>query len=96
MIRTALISIAIGLLGSASLQAGVNETAASPSIAEQHEPVLLAQSNSKKRRDERQDDRGRSDDREDRKDCRDEEGVAGKDKRDCKQDARKGENDKED
>jgi hypothetical protein len=93
MIRTALISIAIVLLGNASLQASVNETAASPSIAERHEPVLLAQTNSKDRRDERQDDR--SDDREDRKDCRDEEGVVGKDKRDCKQDARKGEKDKE-
>ena len=36
-------------------------------------------------RQERRDERGRSDERDDRRDCRQEEGMVGKDKRDCKQ-----------
>ncbi|RLA43464.1 MAG: hypothetical protein DRR42_21710 [Gammaproteobacteria bacterium] len=36
-------------------------------------------------RQDRRQERGRSDERQDRRDCRDEEGVVGKDKRDCKQ-----------
>ncbi len=36
-------------------------------------------------RDDRRDERGRSDERQDKQDCRQEEGVVGKDKRDCKQ-----------
>ena len=36
-------------------------------------------------RQDRREERGRSDERQDRRDCRQEEGVAGKDKRDCKQ-----------
>lgn len=36
-------------------------------------------------RQERRDERGRSDERQDRRDCRQEEGRVGKDKRDCKQ-----------
>ena len=36
------------------------------------------------RQDNRQE-RGRSDERQDKRDCRQEEGVVGKDKRDCKQ-----------
>ena len=36
------------------------------------------------RRDRRQE-RGRSDERQDKRDCRQEEGLVGKDKRDCKQ-----------
>ena len=36
-------------------------------------------------RDDRRDERGRSDERQDKRDCRQEEGVVGKDKRDCKQ-----------
>ena len=51
----------------------------------------LADNNRGERRDDRQDDRG--DDRDGRQDCRDEEGVAGKDKRDCKQDERQGPDD---
>jgi hypothetical protein len=61
-------------------------------------PVLiLAQTQSKDNRDDRQedrqDDRGerqddRGDQRDDRQDCKQDEGVAGKDKRDCKQEAR--------
>ena len=36
-------------------------------------------------RQERRDERGRSDERQDKRDCRQEEGAVGKDKRDCKQ-----------
>ena len=35
--------------------------------------------------EDRRDERGRSDERQDKRDCRQEEGVVGKDKRDCKQ-----------
>jgi hypothetical protein len=36
-------------------------------------------------RQDRREERGRSDERQDRRGCRQEEGMAGKDKRDCKQ-----------
>ena len=36
-------------------------------------------------RQDRRQERGRSDERQDKRDCRQEEGVVGKDKRDCKQ-----------
>lgn len=36
-------------------------------------------------RDDRRDERGRSDERNAKQDCRQEEGAVGKDKRDCKQ-----------
>jgi len=36
-------------------------------------------------RQDRRDERGRSDERHDRRDCRQDEGMVGKDKRDCKQ-----------
>ena len=36
-------------------------------------------------RQERRDERGRSDERQDRRDCRQEEGWTGEDKRECKQ-----------
>jgi hypothetical protein len=44
--------------------------------------ALADQDNSEDRRDER----GRSDERQDRRDCRQDEGRVGKDKRECKQD----------
>ena len=49
--------------------------------------LVLADTRGKDRRD------GRKEDRDDRGDCREEEGVVGKDKRDCKQDNRRGEDD---
>jgi hypothetical protein len=56
----------------------------------QGEPLILAQTQSKDNRDDRQDDRGedqgdRQDDRGEDQDCRQDEGVVGEDKRDCKQ-----------
>lgn len=36
-------------------------------------------------RQDRRQERGRSDERQDKRDCRQEEGLVGKDKRDCKQ-----------
>lgn len=36
-------------------------------------------------RQDRRDERGRADERHDRRDCRQDEGMVGKDKRDCKQ-----------
>ena len=52
--------------------------------------LMLAQTDSKERRDDRQDDRqgDRGDRQDNRDDCRDEGGLAGKDKRDCKQEGR--------
>ena len=96
MIRTVLLSSAVFLVGStAPLQANVSLTQSSMSDSIELRTVVLADTRSKDRRENRQDDRGRQDDREERRDCRDEEGVVGKDKRDCKQDARQGKNDKE-
>ena len=37
------------------------------------------------KRQEKREERGRSDERQDKRDCRQEEGAVGKDKRDCKQ-----------
>ena len=60
-------------------------------------PLLVAQTqgmdNRQDRRDDRQDNRDdrqddRQDNRDDRQDCRQEEGVAGQDKRECKQEER--------
>ena len=48
---------------------------------------IQADNNRRERRDDRQDDR--KDDRGGRQDCRDEEGLVGKDKRDCKQEERR-------
>ena len=47
------------------------------------QPVLLA--GGPDDRKDRRAERGRSDERQDKRDCRQEEGVVGKDKRDCKQ-----------
>ena len=44
-------------------------------------PVLADRDN----REDRREERGRSDERQDRRECRDDEGLVGKDKRDCKQ-----------
>ena len=53
-------------------------------------------------RKDRREERGRSDERQDRRDCRQEEGRVGKDKRDCKQEevrdgvrGRRGDDDKD-
>ena len=56
------------------------------------ERIELAQTQTKQNRDERQEGRqGTRDERQNtRDDCRDVEGVAGKDKRDCKQEGRSG------
>lgn len=59
--------------------------------AEVFDGPIQADNNRRERRDDRQDDR--EDDRGGRQDCRDEEGLAGKDKRDCKQEERRGPDD---
>jgi len=53
-------------------------------------PLMLAETATKENRDDRQEDRqgDRGDRQDNRDDCRDEGGVAGKDKRDCKQEGR--------
>ena len=94
MIRTVLVSAVIAICCSTSLEASSNKAWDTPSNAD-YQPALLVAAKPKDRRDNRQDDRGRSDDREERRDCRDEEGVVGKDKRDCKQDSRTGKKDKD-
>ena len=90
------LTLVITLYGSASLQANVKQSVDLPSNTEQQTTYLLVAAKSKDRRDNRQDDRGRSDDREERRDCRDDEGAVGKDKRDCKQDSRQGKTNKDD
>jgi hypothetical protein len=92
--RVILASAVIAIFASTSIEASTNTAWDTPSNAD-YQPALLVAAKSKDRRDNRQDDRGRSDDREERRDCRDEEGIAGKDKRDCKQDSRTGKNDKD-
>lgn len=52
------------------------------STVDSQEYLLLADSDN---RQDRRQERGRSDERQDRRDCRQDEGVVGKDKRDCKQ-----------
>ena len=52
------------------------------STSDTKESLLLADYDD---RDDRRDERGRSDERQDKRDCRQDEGVVGKDKRDCKQ-----------
>ena len=90
-LRTLLISVVIFICaGSNVLQASVTTTPESNSMFDSQSAVLLVAAKPKDRRDNRQDDRGRSDDRDERRDCRDEEGAVGKDKRDCKQDSRTG------
>ncbi|MEL7449855.1 MAG: hypothetical protein AAFN78_11640 [Pseudomonadota bacterium] len=67
---------------------GFQANAATPegaSVAAEFD-VLVADNPRKDRRDGRQD--RRPDRRDDRQDCRDSEGLAGNDKRDCKQDQR--------
>ncbi len=61
---------------------GIMQTDATPLILAQTEGMDRRQD----RRGDRQDDRG--DRRDTRQDCRSEEGVVGKDKRDCKQEGR--------
>ena len=94
-IRTVMFSI-VFLLGLSSdpLQASVSQSLGSASGSVDHSEYWLAAAKSKDRRDNRKDDRGRSDDRDERRDCREEDGAVGKDKRDCKQDSRQGKNDK--
>ena len=52
------------------------------STAASQEYLLLADNDN---REDRRDERGRSDERQDKRDCRQDEGYVGKDKRDCKQ-----------
>lgn len=52
------------------------------SFVGQQSLILLADDDDRK---ERRDERGREDERKDKRDCRQEEGRVGKDKRDCKQ-----------
>lgn len=92
--RAILVSAVVAICASTSLEANINKAWETPSHAD-YQPALLVAARPKDRRDNRQDDRGRSDDREERRDCRDEEGVVGKDKRDCKQDSRTGKKDKD-
>ena len=52
------------------------------SMSDTQEYLQLADNDN---REDRRDERGRSDERQDKQDCRQDEGVVGKDKRDCKQ-----------
>lgn len=61
-----------------------------PVAAEQEPSFRIAQTLGMDRRGDRRDDRGGR--RDTRQDCRDAEGAIGGDKRDCKQDKRRGNN----
>ena len=76
MFKFTLMGCAVALIGSTA-SAGIPTL--SHSVPTFEGAVILAQTNGQERRDDRQDDRG------ERQDCRQDEGVAGKDKRDCKQ-----------
>lgn len=89
------LTLVISMAASNTMQASYSSPPDTPSTGDFEPALLLAQTRSKKRRDNRQDDRGRSDNRDERRDCRQDEGVVGKDKRDCKQDSRTGKNEKD-
>jgi hypothetical protein len=77
--------LGVALLMSLGVLASNVVTGISPGMTDYN--LVLADTRGKDRRD------GREEDRDDRGDCREEEGVVGKDKRDCKKDNRRGEDD---
>ena len=87
-LRLNIITIATVMLGFGVIASGVQ--AAPGSTQPAAEPLILAATDGMDRRQDRREDRGddRKDRKGDRRDCRDEEGVVGKDKRDCKQEER--------
>ncbi len=98
-------TVTTGLIATFALMTGASAAQFVTSSAEHSAGkgvgYILAQTQGKKRRDDRQDDRGdRQDDRQDdrgdrqddRQDCKQDEGAVGKDKRDCKQDGRQDRN----
>lgn len=68
--------LAVSVYAVSGLQAGFS--------AEASEEIVVAQTSGMERRDDRQG--GREEDRADRQDCRQAEGVVGSDKRECKRD----------
>jgi len=87
--HVSMVTLTLAIAVSASSQF-ISAHLAGAGIESNSSSVELAQTQTKKNRDGRQDNRkGDRDDRQDtRQDCREDEG-AGKDKRDCKQDERK-------
>ena len=79
--------LAVSLLGLLSCGVFANETTDNGMHA--GADMLMADNNRQERRG------GRQDNRDDKQDCRQEEGRVGDDKRDCKQDSRGGEDDAE-
>ena len=77
--------LAVSLLGLLSCGVFANETADTGMHA--GADMLMADNNRQERRG------GRQDNRDDKQDCRQEEGRVSDDKRDCKQDSRGGEDD---
>jgi len=71
----------LALIQAQSHAAGNADPFAAVDAANQ-EYLLLADNDN---REDRRDERGRSDERQDKRDCRQDEGYVGKDKRDCKQ-----------
>ena len=88
--RLAIAAASSTLLGVSALALGIQIANAMPGSAAGIR-LMLAQTDSKERRDDRQEDRqgDRGDRQDNRDDCRDEGGLAGKDKRDCKQEGRR-------
>ena len=85
------IATAAMLLGLGTIVSGAHAAVGTQGIVQTDAaPLILAQTEGmdrrQDRRGDRQDDRG--DRRDTRQDCRSEEGVVGKDKRDCKQEGR--------
>lgn len=86
--RLILSSIAVAMLG---YSATVSASQVAPKMSQaESAPIFLAETEGMERRQDRRDDRqdNRGDRRDTRQDCRGDEGVVGKDKRDCKQEGR--------
>ncbi len=79
---TCLIALAVmGVSASIGAQADGKDSDTAADFVDQPYLLLAASENRQDRRQER----GRSDERQDKRDCRQEEGRVGKDKRECKQ-----------
>jgi hypothetical protein len=86
------VSVCVGVLALfLTAPVGATQGTALPSEAGVEASIVLAQTQGMDRRGGRRD--GRGENRDDRQDCRGEEGAVGGDKRDCKQDARSGDGD---
>jgi len=79
--------LALGFFSCLSYAALAGDSITADSISANDANMIVADNPRKGRRDDRQE--GRQDNRGGKQDCRQEEGLVGKDKRDCKQENRR-------